>query len=72
MKLTDLDPKWIIRDGLRIGFTFLSPAQSAGMGPIRWRQSCFTIAICNTALGLLEDSQELITRLLGYLNGNIE
>lgn len=35
MKLTDLDPKWIMKDGKRIGFTFISPTDP------KWRQSCF-------------------------------
>lgn len=35
MNLTDLDPKWIVKDGARIGFTFISPTDP------KWRQSCF-------------------------------
>jgi hypothetical protein len=35
MKLTDLDPQWILRGDRRIGFTFRSPTKQA------WRQSCF-------------------------------
>lgn len=35
MRLTDLDPKWLVKDGQRIGFTFRSPTD-----PKR-RQSCF-------------------------------
>jgi hypothetical protein len=35
MKLTDLDPRWLIKDGRRIGFTFISPTDP------KWRQSCF-------------------------------
>jgi hypothetical protein len=35
MKLTNLDPKWLLRDGVRIGFTFVSPTDP------KWRQSCF-------------------------------
>lgn len=27
MKLTDLDPRWMEHEGLRIGFVFLSPVQ---------------------------------------------
>ena len=41
MRLTDLDPQWILKDGARVGFTFLSPVQGDGMGRTRWRQSCF-------------------------------
>jgi hypothetical protein len=37
MKLLDLDPKWIMKDGRRVGFTFVSPADP------KWRQSCFAI-----------------------------
>jgi hypothetical protein len=42
MKLTDLDPKWLTRDGKRVGFTFLSPVGK--QGNTHWRQSCFTVA----------------------------
>lgn len=35
MRLVDLDPRWIMRDGERIGFTFVSPTDS------KCRQSCF-------------------------------
>lgn len=39
MRLIDLDPKWLMRDGKRVGFTFLSP--SGKQGSTHWRQSCF-------------------------------
>ena len=39
MMLLDLDPQWLIKDGKRVGFTFLSP--TGKQGPIHWRQSCF-------------------------------
>ncbi|MBY0581547.1 MAG: hypothetical protein K2P68_01335 [Sphingomonas sp.] len=35
MKLIDLDPRWLIKDGLRVGFVFKSPTNQA-----EW-QSCF-------------------------------
>lgn len=35
MKLVELDPRWIVRDGKRIGFTFISPTDP------RSRQRCF-------------------------------
>jgi hypothetical protein len=35
MRLLDLDPKWLIQDGKRVGFTFVSPTNN------KWRQSCF-------------------------------
>jgi hypothetical protein len=35
MRLLDLDPQWIMRDGKRIGFTFVCPTNAA------FRQSCF-------------------------------
>jgi hypothetical protein len=35
VKLIELDPKWIVKDGKRIGFTFRSPTDP------KWRQSCF-------------------------------
>ncbi|RUU29780.1 hypothetical protein [Mesorhizobium sp. M6A.T.Ce.TU.016.01.1.1] len=38
MKLTDLDPRWIMKDGKRIGFIFRSPTQRDRH---RQYQSCF-------------------------------
>jgi len=35
MKLTELDPRWIVQDGRRVGFTFISPTDP------KFRQSCF-------------------------------
>lgn len=35
MRLTDLDPTWLMRDGKRVGFTFVSP-NKPGV-----RMSCF-------------------------------
>lgn len=45
MKLTDLDPRWLIVNGTRVGFVFLSPTVKVRTavdhpGTI-WRQSCF-------------------------------
>lgn len=40
MKLTDLDPRWLIRDGRRIGFIFRSPVKRS------WYQSCL-LEKCN-------------------------
>lgn len=37
MRLIDLDPQWIMQDGRRIGFTFVSPTNSS------LRQSCFPV-----------------------------
>ncbi|MCF6120913.1 hypothetical protein L2449_29230 [Mesorhizobium muleiense] len=39
MKLTDLSPRWIMKDGKRIGFIFQSPTKRDGT--IRQYQSCF-------------------------------
>lgn len=36
MRLLDLDPQWLLKDGKRVGFTFISPTNP------KWRQSCFT------------------------------
>ena len=36
-RLVDLDPKWLMKDGKRVGFSFISPTDP------RWRQSCFVI-----------------------------
>ena len=38
MKLTELDPRWVIKDGRRIGFVFRSPTRQTC-----W-QSCFEAA----------------------------
>jgi hypothetical protein len=35
MRLTELDPRWLLKDRKRLGFTFISPTNK------RWRQSCF-------------------------------
>ena len=35
MKLTELDPQWIMRDGVRLGFTFICPTNP------KFRMSCF-------------------------------
>lgn len=35
MKLLDLDPQWLLKDGKRVGFTFLSPNNATV------RMSCF-------------------------------
>lgn len=47
MRLVDLDPHWIMKDGLRVGFTFLSP--SGKQGNTHWRQSCFIVAMPSDA-----------------------
>lgn len=42
MRLVDLDPRWLVRDGKRIGFTFISPvAMRSDPSKTVWRQSCF-------------------------------
>lgn len=43
MKLLDLEPRWILRGGRRIGFTFRSPTKPA------WRQSCFVERVSHGA-----------------------
>lgn len=35
MRLIELDPQWLVKDGARVGFTFRSPINQ------KWRQSCF-------------------------------
>jgi hypothetical protein len=35
MRLTDLDPRWLLKDGARVGFVFRSPTNP------RFHQSCF-------------------------------
>jgi hypothetical protein len=39
MRLCDLDPRWLTKDGRRVGFIFLSPTRKNG--PVHWRQTCF-------------------------------
>lgn len=45
MKLTELDPRWLLKDGRRIGFTFITPKQrvrsDGTVDPRVERQSCF-------------------------------
>ena len=45
MRLTDLDPRWLIKDGKRVGFIFISPTQrlrsDGTTNPVPWRQTCF-------------------------------
>lgn len=45
MKLADLDPRWLMLDGRRIGFCFVSPTQplrpDGTANPTRYRQTCF-------------------------------
>lgn len=38
MRLLDLDPRWLVKDGKRVGFIFLSPKSSPGA--VHWRQTC--------------------------------
>lgn len=37
MRLTELDPRWLVRDGHRVGFVFKSPTNP------QWYQSCVTV-----------------------------
>jgi hypothetical protein len=39
VRLTDLEPVWLMKDGKRIGFTFVSPTNP------KWRQSCFAVQL---------------------------
>jgi hypothetical protein len=45
--LLELEPRWIMKDGRRIGFTFISPVQrvrqDGSFNPTPWRQSCFVV-----------------------------
>lgn len=38
MRLSELDPQWLVRDGQRVGFIFRSPTNP------QWFQSCLTTA----------------------------
>lgn len=40
MRLLDLDPQWIVENGRRVGFTFVSPKGTSGGKRVE-RQSCF-------------------------------
>ena len=49
MRLIDLDPRWLVKDGRRVGFVFMSPTQDKharhdGSKSPPWRQSCFPSA----------------------------
>lgn len=37
MRLTDLEPRWLLREGKRIGFSFTCPLPNKQ----QWRQTCF-------------------------------
>lgn len=39
MRLTELDPRWLVRDGQRVGFVFRTPTR-----PEKCWQSCFLAA----------------------------
>jgi hypothetical protein len=39
MRLVDLDPRWLLSDGQKAGFIFLSP--SGEQHGKHWRQTCF-------------------------------
>jgi hypothetical protein len=39
MRLIDLDPKWLLRDGGRIGFTFKCPNPDRS----KWWMTCFAV-----------------------------
>lgn len=47
MKLIDLDPRWLTKDGRRVGIIFISPKNAGrirhdgSVNPIPWRQTCF-------------------------------
>lgn len=38
-RLADLDPRWLVHDGKRVGFIFVSPTNP------QWFQSCLTAAL---------------------------
>lgn len=38
MRLTDLDPSWLVKDGVRVGFMFKSPKTET-----KYYQSCFVV-----------------------------
>jgi hypothetical protein len=40
MKLVDLNPRWLLKDGKRVGFIFKSPKLDSG-----YLQSCFAVAM---------------------------
>lgn len=47
MRLVDLDPRWLLKDGVRIGLIFISPCQrtryDGTKNPVPWRQTCFAV-----------------------------
>lgn len=55
MKLVDLDPRWLLREGQRVGFVFRSPKHP------RWYQSCL---IARTGH---KEQRELFNAALGDL-----
>lgn len=39
MRLIDLEPKWLLRNGVRVGFVFQNPVRP------KWWVSCFVVAM---------------------------
>ena len=52
MRLTELNPKWIVKDGLRVGFVFKSPTDP------KWYQLCKFVVMGN------REQWDLCTELL--------
>jgi hypothetical protein len=45
VRLVNLDPRWLLKDGRRVGFIFLSPFKrprsDGSSNPTPWRMTCF-------------------------------
>jgi hypothetical protein len=50
MRLVDLDPRWLIENGRRVGFIFISPIQHK-VKPHPYYQSCFASTVPPRRLG---------------------
>lgn len=63
MRLVDLDPRWIERDGKRVGFAFISPVQrvrsDGTYNPTPYRLSCFSVPLH------MHEQEELLEKTLG-------
>lgn len=62
MKLTELDPQWLLKDGERVGLMFRCPLEP--INPHRL-QSCFFVALPST------DQLDLVMAVIGENSGLI-
>lgn len=63
MRLVDLDPRWLMKDGKRVGFVFISPVQrvrhDGTYNPTPSRLTCFAVSFNQ------EDQEKIQQECLG-------